>query len=134
MIEKALVSRLVGATSAGDRITPLSLERTPVLPALTYQRVSTPRDVSHDGAQGYAGYRVQIVCYAKRTNDGAGYRLAKQLADEVRLALDGWRGTAAGVTVGMCQIANDRDEQDPERSFEAVRLDAVGNYMEATNV
>lgn len=133
MIEKALVARLVAAaTSADDRILPLALERHPTLPAITYQRISTPRDLAHNGSQGYADYRVQMTCWAHRTPDMSGYRLAKDLAEEVRVALDGWRGTEAGVTVGLAQVSGDRDEQDTERSFEAVRLDITGNFQEAT--
>lgn len=134
MVEQAIVALLVAAgTLAGDRIDPLSLPRDPVLPAISYQRISTPRQLAHNGDQGYAGFRVQVNCWAKRIegSDG-GYFQAKQLADEVRVALNGFRGIAAGIDVGLMQVSNDHDESDPQRSFERVMVDVSGNYQETT--
>jgi hypothetical protein len=131
LIEKAIVELLTLAdTLAGNRIAPLALDRDPGLPFVTYQRISTPRELSHDGDQHYAEARVQINAWATRTDTASGYLQAKQLADEVRQTLHGFKGTAGGVTVGMILITNDRDDRDPQRSLERVMLDAVGNYQE----
>ena len=134
MAEQAIVALLVAAgTSAADRIDPLSLPRDPQFPAITYQRISTPRDLAHNGDQGFAGFRVQINCWAKRVEGSvAGYFQAKQLAGEVRQALHGFRGTAAGIDIGVIQISGDRDETDPQRTLERVMVDASGNYQEPT--
>lgn len=132
MVEQGIVALLAAAnTLAGDRIRPLQLDRDPVLPAITYQRISTPREVEHDGDQGYADFRVQLNCWAQRTTNDAGYGQARQLANEVRAALHGYRGTAAGVVIGLIEVSGDRDETDPERHFERVLLEAHGNYLEA---
>lgn len=131
MIEKALYALLVAAdTDAGTRVYPLSLPQNPTLPALTYQRVSTPRDLSHDGDQGYADARVQINCWAHRSPSNLGYDQAKTLADQVRVALNGQFGTFGGVDVGRIQITGDRDEWDPERSFDRVAVDALCAFQE----
>jgi hypothetical protein len=132
VIELAIVSLLLAAdTSAGNRIGPIILDRDPNLPAVTYQRISTPRPLQHDGDQHYADFRLQLNCWAKRIDgSSAGYIQAKQLGGEVRAALHGYRGTAGGVTVGLIQITNDRDDRDPQREYERVSLDAVGNYQE----
>lgn len=131
MIERAIVALLVMAdTIAGNRIAPVMLDRDPGLPMVTYQRISTPRELAHNGDQGYADFRVQLNCWAARTPTASGYLAAKQLADEVRQALHGYRGVAGGVQVGLIQITNDRDDRNPERTYEVVRLDATGNYRE----
>lgn len=132
MAEQAIVALLIAAaTSAGDRIEPLQLPRDPALPAISYQRISTPRRIAHNGDQGYADFRTQINCWAKRTEGStAGYSQAKQLADEVRVALNGYRGTAAGVVVGLMRVSGDRDETDPQRTLERVMVDVTGNYQE----
>ena len=132
VIEQALVALVVAAnTVADDRMRPLELLREPPMPAITYQRISTPRPLAHNGDQGYAMFRVQINCWAERTVTGSGYAQVKQLAEEVRLALNGFSGTVAGVVVGLIQIDGERDETDPERNFERVLLEASGNYREA---
>ena len=132
MVERAIVALLTAAaTTAADRIDPLQLPRDPTLPAITYQRISTPRPLQHDGDQGYASFRTQINCWANRIEGSTdGYKQVKALADEVRQALNGFRGSAGGVTVGMMQISGDRDEWDPQREFERIIVEASGSYRE----
>lgn len=132
MVERALYRILVDAeTSAGERITPLQLDRQATFPSITYQRISTPRDIAHDGDQGFAEFRTQMNCWAQRTESASGYAQARQLADEVRLALNGFRGTVEGIVIGYVQVLGDRDDVDPERTLERVVVDVVGNYQEA---
>lgn len=117
-------------TLAGNRVAPLVLDRAPDMPFITYQRISTPRELSHDGDQHYAEFRVQVNCWATRTDTASGYLQVKQLAEETRAALHGFKGTAGGVTVGMMLVTNDRDDRDPQRTLERVSVDCVGNYQE----
>lgn len=132
MVERAIVALLEAAdTLAGDRIWPLHLDRDPSLPAITYQRISTPRPIAHDGDQGYADFRTQLNCWASRADGAGGFAQARQLADQVRRTLNGWRGVVAGVEVGMLRVSGDRDERDPERVMERIILEVSGNYREA---
>jgi hypothetical protein len=126
VIEVALAALLDAAdTSAADRIKPLTLPRDPTLPACTYQLISNPRELSHDGDQGYATFRVQLNCWGKT------YKQAKQLAGEARLALNGQRGNFGGVEVGRIQVSSGRDDWDQERELARVILDCTGEYQEA---
>ena len=136
MIHKAIVALLRDhpgvSAMVGDRIAPARLDRDPVLPMITYQQISTPRDVDHGGDQQYADFRVQVNCWADAESDG--YDAVKDLAGEVRMALHGFRGTAAGVEVGLMAVSGDRDGDIPERSMDRVTVDVSGNYREAAVV
>ena len=77
------------------------------LPALTYQRIDTPRVHSHDtsGATGTAHPRIQFDCWA------ASYANAKGLADALRGALNGYKGTMGSVNPVTVQSALQEDER-----------------------
>ena len=77
----AIVGGLVG-----DRIYPLKLPQRWTLPAITYQKVSGERAHCLGGPSGRARPRFQIDCWADT------YSGVKDLADGVRLCLDGFKG------------------------------------------
>lgn len=129
MIEHAIYSLLTAAagTIAAERVYPTLLPQGGAFPAVTQQRISTPREVSHSGPHGYTDFRQQINCWARGLDE------AWTLAYQVRFLLDGYHGVAGGVTVGLIQITNDRGDYDTERTLDRASLDAVGNYREATS-
>lgn len=98
------VTALIGTGDAA-RLYPLVLPQQGELlfPALTYQRISAPRDSTHDGPEGLVRARVQIDAWART------FAEAKRLADAVRLALDGFKGHAGDVVVDRMYLDGDRD-------------------------
>lgn len=74
------------AALVSNRIFPLLMPQNPAFPAITYHRVSGPRVHSHGGPSGLASPRFQVSCWAKS------YAAVRDLAEKVRLALDGRMG------------------------------------------
>jgi hypothetical protein len=112
MIEEAIFTQLNGwaglSALAEDRIYPMTAPQNAATPFITYQRISGPRLRSLLGASGQANPRIQIDVY------GASYASAKAVAEQVRLALDNFRGTVAGVVIRACSLESDRDLIDPD--------------------
>ena len=110
-IEEGLAAFLVANAAVNaivsGRVYPNKLPQTVTLPALTYQRVDTPRVHSHDtsGATGTAHPRIQFDCWA------ASYANAKGLADALRGALNGYKGTMGTVNPVTVQSALQEDER-----------------------
>lgn len=110
-IESELVSRLeddagVGAV-AGDRIYPTKLPQDPTYPALTYFKVSGPREYDLSGPTGWARARYQIDCW------GDDYGDAHSLAAAVRASLSGFNGTLTTLHATI-KLDNERDDYDED--------------------
>ena len=104
--EFLIANAAVNAIISG-RIYPNKLPQTVTMPALTYQRIDTPRVHSMDssGATGTAHPRIQFDCWA------ASYASAKGLADALRGALNGHVGTMGAVNPVTVQCALQADER-----------------------
>lgn len=100
----------------GSRIYPNVIPQTSTYPAIRYQRISGPRVHSLTGPSGLASPRFQIDAVAQS------YLEAGAVADAVRVALDGFRGVVAGVSVeGVIHL----DERDFD--FDEGRLQVVSD-------
>lgn len=86
LVDDATVSGLVGS-----RIYPTVAPATAGLPYVVYQRISTNRVRDQGGVSDLAQPRIQVSCWADS------YSGTKTLADAVRAAIDGYRGTAGPV-------------------------------------
>lgn len=64
-LESDVFAALNGATAAADRVFPSVLKQGVTLPALTYQRIDTPRSHTHGERGGLARPRVQVTCWAE---------------------------------------------------------------------
>lgn len=130
MIQQALFTILSAhpglSALVGSRIYPLILPQNPAYPALTYQRVSGPREQSHDGPSGLARPRFQVSCWHPDFDQ------AKAAAEQVRLALAGYRGIVGGLEIEGIQVENELDLYDPDAKVYRVILDFVIWHQEAT--
>lgn len=102
-----------GLTSlVSTRVYPDTAPQTAALPFLVYARVSTTREhkFAATGTETrLAQARVQIDCYA------ATYSAVSALAEQVRLALDGWRGTIGSGYANRIMLDNETDlPADPD--------------------
>ena len=115
MIETAIYQRLaafagltalVGGASA-PRITPHLLTQDTAYPAVTYFVVSAPRETAMGSDPGIVHARMQVECWALKYLD------AVNVAEQVRLALQRYRGTVAG-TVILDTFIDDMRDFEPE--------------------
>lgn len=121
------VARLVGGpTVTKARVYPLVLPQNPTFPALTHQRVSGVRELTHDGPDGVVWCRLQIDTWA------SSFVSATQLADAVRRVLDGFRGLAGEVTVQRAELLADRHLHEADLNLYRVSQDFGIWYEEST--
>lgn len=119
------VTALAGSGSA-VRVYPLMLPQTPTFPALTYQRISGVRDRHQRGPSGTSFARIQCDAWAPATQaDGSGYMRAKNLADAVRKAVDGYAGAMSSVFVQQVQVEGDRDIYESDAKLYRVSFDLL---------
>ena len=80
------------------RIYPHEAPSSATLPYITFYQISGPHAHHLTAAAGMTEPRIQIDCWA---DSALG---AETLADKVRLAMDGFRGTMSSTTVRMCHL------------------------------
>lgn len=103
MVEEDLVALLEGAT---ERVYPLHAPEDPTYPLIVYQRLSRVGVKAHDGPPGLAAPRFEVACYDTT------YSLAKQLTQDVRDIIDGYRlGDINSISV---ENEYDVDEEVPD--------------------
>lgn len=128
MIESALVTLLESASAVtalvGMRIYPAVIPQGVAQPSLAYWRVSTARQQLFDGPHSTAAPRYQIDAQA------ADYTTARQLAEAVREALNGYRGTLGGEVVHHITLQNEQDIYDSETGAYRVALDFIVTHQE----
>lgn len=122
MIEVALFQILTGYAGltalVGARAYPLLLPQNCTLPAVTYQRITTPREYSHAGPSGIASPTFQFNVW------DSDILRAKQVAEQVRGALHGARNTTvAGVKIGGVTCVDEGDSYDQNSNAIGVQLD-----------
>lgn len=115
LVEEAIVTLLSGV--AGGRVYAHNLARGVTLPAVTYMKVSGPRDQTMQGPSGLVSARIQVSSWA------ASYGAAKTLSDSVRQALDGYMGTTDGVRIGGIELVNETDQYESEPNVFQVIMD-----------
>lgn len=106
----------------GTRVYAFRIPQEATLPCMTYQRISTPRRLTHDtsGAGNDLSYpRFQFDCWATT------YASAKAIADQLHAALNGRKGTTGGVMVRGALIADERPSYEPEANLYRVSCDYI---------
>lgn len=123
MIETGLYEFLRDAATVNaivsGRVYPVYLPQSPIYPAITFQRISGPRVRSLTGPSNLAHPRIQVDCWA------ATYNAAKELADAVRIAIDGYSGAMGDHTVYGAIVETDRDFYEPEALVARITLDII---------
>ena len=108
--EKALYEILKSdsevSNQVGTRIYPWRLPQDWTSPAITYQRISGPRLEVIGGPSGRAYPSIQVDCRSRGT-----FAEVVDLADAVRRALDGYRGTPKSTLVTI-QLLSEQDVPD----------------------
>jgi len=130
-IEKDIHYQLTDDTDVSalvsSRVYPMKLPQGWTLPAITYQRISGERAHNLSGPSGRARPRFQIDCWA------ADYDGGKDLANKVRLCLDGFKGDINTESdVGGITLEADRDIWEDDIDVYRISMDFIIPHFEAT--
>jgi len=130
MLEEGLLSYLTGASCPnltaliGTRTYPMRIPQGATLPCLTYQRISTPRILTHQssGATGDLAHpRFQFDAWASTQ------KAAKAITDQVRAYLNGKTGEIGtapnNITIRTALVDGETPEFDPETKIYRSRSD-----------
>jgi hypothetical protein len=115
MIEQGLAKYLSAHSGVksliGDRLYPETAPDDPTdYPLVTYQTISDVQPMTLANAAGYGVARVQLDCWGKAGRQG--YKQVKDVAEQLRLALHGYRGTMGDYFVQESRIDNMSDGGD----------------------
>ena len=106
-IENAIYTMLTGdvttAAIVTDRVFPNILPQGQLMPCLTFQQISGPRDLTANGPSGLVFARYQINAWART------YKSAKELAMAVRLVMNGFSGTIDSVQIQLIKLSGEGD-------------------------
>lgn len=106
--EKHVFQRLVTtpavARLVGFQVYPIAVPKTAALPFCVYKRNNIARESQLAGPLYRPIVNLQIASWA------LSYDTSRELADEVRLALDGRTGTLAGVTISDIRLVSETDD------------------------
>ena len=106
--EAVLRSALVGSTAvtslAGTRIYPVLAPASASLPFVTWRRSGVQREQTLGGPMGLPRVSVEYSIY------GTTYEQARELADAMRVVLDGYGGTADNTTVKQTSLEDESDD------------------------
>lgn len=120
MIQEAVLAKLA-ATSAltalvSTRIYNGTAPQGVGLPYVVFSEISSDRPRSMSGAVAIVDSRVEVLAY------GASPDSSIAVADAVRGALDGYRGTSSGVSVRSCRLESTDDDYVRPRSGESIHI------------
>ena len=108
--EAFLYQRLTSQTAVsqyiGSRVYPLIAPQGTPLPLVVYQRTAVERPQSLSGNVGNPLVTLQLTTY------GTSYTSVKTIARAVRIAIDGWTGTTASVTLQRTTLLTEADGVD----------------------
>ena len=103
VLADATISAIIGAG-----MNPVFASHDPQAPYISYRRVNTDRLVTHSGAEKRATVQFVVTCWDKEYDD------AIDLADKVRLRLDGKGKTTWGTTpVHFYRVIDETDNFEP---------------------
>lgn len=116
-IEENLYQHIVdNIATVGGRVYPQNYDQPVTLPCITYRKVSGPRLRVMGGRGGLTWPRFQVVSWAMH------YREAKELAEEVRLLLDGIDDEMDGEPCDV-SLMNEYDLYDTDARWYGVGMD-----------
>jgi hypothetical protein len=131
MLATNAITTLIGSGSAA-RLYPLVVPQTAALPAIAYQKISSPKEQAHTGSSHLARSRIQFTCEA------GDYATVKRLAIAVKQCWDSFAGivslsTTDSLNIQGCAVDNDVDSASEQGAAVSpvVRLDVLIWHYEA---
>lgn len=108
----------------GDRLYPLVIDEDNDGDCLTYQVVSDPSEITHSGQNTFSHPRIQFDCY------GSTYAAALAVANALKAATAGYKGSMGSVNVQASFIDDHRDDYDDVLELYRMIVDAIIWYEE----
>src|SRR6185295_13120208 len=131
LVEEALHTRLLavaGVTALiGDRVHPVPLPQNVTYPAVSYQLISRNRETAFGVDPLLATSRIQVNAWAST------YTAVKALAEQIRLALERFRGTVLGIEWQDTLLDGETDLYDDTVLVHQVAIDAIVFHREASS-
>ena len=128
VVEEALFTRLSGFAGltalVAARIYPVMLPQDVVLPAVSYRRIAGSRTSAMGSDTGLAHPRFEVNAWSQD------YLTAKQVKEQLRAALQRWRGTVSGVEILDTFILGERDDYEPTTLTYQIPLDVQIHHRE----
>lgn len=121
MIEEAMQSILI---EVQQRTYGYKLPSDVKLPAITFMKVSAPRDQTQEGPSGLVSARIQVSSW------GVNYTASKVLSKAVRFALDGYVGSLNDVRIDGVELMNEMDGNEAEPNIFQTIMDFRVKYAE----
>lgn len=130
MIEEAIFLHATNnpaiADRIGNRFKPSKLDQGTLYPAITYERVSTDPDFTHEGPSGLVMTRFQCNCFASTCDE------LLKMAEELEQAFAGHRGymggDPSGVMVFSVQQIDREDGWNDEMAVWESRVEFMFEY------
>lgn len=129
LIEEALTELITGAPGVaaliGDRFEPHPLTQNGLYPSISYMLAFDIKVHSHRNdpdTNGITGLSMPLFQFDLWAVDYAG---VKDLAEKLRLAIDSFRGTVAGVVINGILFQNGRDIYEESVSDDKQRLHRI---------
>ena len=104
VLRTALVGNAAVASLIGTRIYPVLAPATAALPLVTWRRSGVQREQTLGSPMGLPRVSVEYSIY------GTTYEQARQVADAMRVVLDGYGGTADNTTVRQTSLEDESDD------------------------
>ena len=104
VLRSALIADAAVSSMAGSRVYPLLAPKTASLPFITWRRAGISREHTLAGPMGMPNVSVEVQSFATTYED------VRELADRVRLVLDGYGGTVNNVEVKNVSLENEADD------------------------
>lgn len=104
VLRSALVGTSAVTTLIGSRIYPVMAPASAPLPLVTWRRAGISRSHTLSAPMGVPQVTIEYQIYA------ATYETARDIADAMRVVLDGYGGTVDNVTIRQTSLENEVDE------------------------
>ena len=104
VLRSVLVDSATTCILVGNRIYPTIAPATATLPFIAYRRSGIQRDQTLGNPMGVPRVSVEFAIY------GATYNQAREVADAVRLVLDGYGGSVNNTVVDQVSLENETDD------------------------
>ena len=123
-LESSLFTFITGDPAIGalivSRMYPGKLPQTPVLPAITYNRISSGQEYELEGEEiDVRPARFDVNCW------GEGYEDVVTLGAAVRARVSGYHGAMGADTVQAILVEDERDGYEPETELWRRIIDCV---------
>jgi hypothetical protein len=104
VLRSALIAAPAVSALVGNRIYPVLAPSTAALPLVTWRRSGVQREQTLGLPMGMPRVSVEYSIY------GTTYEQARELADAMRVVLDGYGGTADNTTVKQASLEDESDD------------------------